>query len=68
MLRQLVVGASFVLSKMSKDKVGIAEEFWLGLARNNREGAQEVVNRLDLFFVAASAFLFEEVEGEFQDA
>ncbi len=68
MLQQLVVGASFVLSKMSEDEVGVAEEFWLALARNDREGAQEVVNRLDLPFVAASAFLFEEVEGEFQDA
>ncbi len=68
MLQQLVVSASFVLSKMSEDKVGVAEEFWLALARNNREGAQEVVNRLDLSFVAASAYSFEEVEGEFQDA
>jgi hypothetical protein len=46
------------------DKVAIAEEFWLALARNDREGAQEVVHHLKIPPVATPAFFFEHVEGE----
>ncbi len=49
-------------------EVPVAKEFWLALARNDRAGAQEVVDRLDLPLVATSTFSFEEIEGEFQDA
>jgi hypothetical protein len=53
---------------MSKDKVGVAKEFWLTLARNDRAGAQEVVDRLAPPLVKTSTFSFKEIEGGFQDA
>jgi hypothetical protein len=65
--QQQVVGAFLVLPKMSKDKVGVAKDFWLALARNGRAGAQEVVNHLDLPLVATSPFSFQEIKGEFED-
>ncbi len=44
-----------------------AEEFWLALARNDRAGAQEVINHLDLPPVVTSPFSFDLVEDEFED-
>jgi hypothetical protein len=49
---------------MNEQEEAIAEEFWLALARNDREGARAVADRLDLPQVESSAFSFEEVEGE----
>ncbi len=46
-------------------EVPVAKEFWLALARNNRAGAQEVVDHLDLPLVATSTFSFKETEGKF---
>ena len=46
------------------DEVTAAEEFWLALARNDRAGAQAVVDRLDIPLVTTMAFSFEEVDGE----
>ena len=56
---------------MDQDEVNdipssLAEEFWAALATNDRNGAQQVVDRLALPPVETSAFLFEEVEGELQ--
>jgi hypothetical protein len=48
---------------MSKE-VTVAEEFWLALTRNDRAGAQAVVNHLELPPVMTAAFSFEEVESE----
>jgi hypothetical protein len=53
---------------MNEQEVAVAEEFRLALARNNWEGAQAVVNCLDLPLVATSTFSFKEVEGKLQDA
>jgi hypothetical protein len=53
---------------MNEQEVAVAEQFWLAIVRNNREGVQAVVNCLDLPFVATSTFSFKEVEGELQDA
>jgi hypothetical protein len=49
---------------MEEDELTPAEEFWLALARNDRAGAQAVVDRLDIPLVESAAFSFEEVEGE----
>ena len=49
---------------MNEQEEAVAKEFWLALARNDREGARAVADRLDLPQVQSSAFLFEEVEGE----
>jgi hypothetical protein len=49
-------------------EVPVAKEFWLALTRNDRAGAQEVVDHLDLPLVATSTFSFEKIEGKFQDA
>jgi hypothetical protein len=49
-------------------KVPVAKEFWLALTRNDRAGAQEVIDRLDLPLVATSTSSFKEMEGKFQDA
>jgi hypothetical protein len=46
------------------DEVAVAEEFWLALARNDREGAQEVVRHLEIPPVVTATFSFEHVEGE----
>jgi hypothetical protein len=56
---------------MDQDEVNdipssLAEEFWAALATNDRNGAQQVVDRLALPPVETSAFLFEEVEGELE--
>ena len=48
------------------DIPSVAEEFWAALAINDRDGAQEVVDRLALPPVETSAFSFEEVEGELE--
>jgi hypothetical protein len=44
-----------------------AEEFWLALVKNDRAGAQEVVDRLDLPPVVTSPFSFDLVEEELED-
>ena len=49
---------------MEDDKLTAAKEFWLALARNDRVGAQAVVNRLAIPLVESAAFSFEEVEGK----
>ena len=46
------------------NEVAVAEEFWLALARNDREGAQEVIRRLEIPPVVTPTFSFELVEGE----
>jgi hypothetical protein len=55
---------------MDQDKVNdrpsVAEEFWAALATNDRDRAQQVVDRLALPPVETSAFSLEEVEGELQ--
>ena len=51
---------------MNEQEVAVAEEFWLALARNHQEGAQTVVNRLDLPLITTSTFSFEKVEGNFK--
>ena len=43
------------------------KEFWLVLVRNDRAGAQEVVDRLDLPPVVTSPFSFDLVEEELED-
>lgn len=47
---------------MEGEELTAAEEFWLALARNDRSGAQAVVDRLDIPLVESAAFSFEEVE------
>jgi hypothetical protein len=64
-MRHSVTTAHF---KMNKQEVAVAEEFWLTLVRKDREGAQAVVNHLNLPLVATSTFSSKEVEGELQDA
>ena len=49
---------------MEDDELTAAKEFWLALARNNRVGAQAVVDHLAIPLVELAAFSFEEVEGK----
>jgi hypothetical protein len=51
---------------MNKE-ISPAEEFWLALARNDRAGAQEVVDRLDLPPIVTSPFSFDLVGEELKD-
>jgi hypothetical protein len=47
------------------DRTSVVADFWLAVARNNHEEAQNVVRRLDVPVVSiSSAYSFEMVEGE----
>jgi hypothetical protein len=43
-------------------ELSIAEEFWLGMGRNDRTAAKEIVARLDVPPVVISAYSFKMVE------
>ena len=47
------------------DRASVVADFWLAVARNNLEEAQNAVRRLDVPVVSvSSAYSFEMVEGE----